>query len=147
MSRSAPKRNQSRELQPMRLRKLRLRKLSRRQRFGTCPQLTTFTLEIRYDSQATSKATTRLLLSLARLPAFTQHSQPNLLSPGVTETESSVILSAAEILTGEDSQSKEEIISGFFSEEGELEGVPCKNFFLPDSGSLTKSTTPRFQID
>lgn len=61
----------------------------------------------------------------------------------MTEAESSVILSAAEILTGEDSQSKEEIISGFFSGEGELEGVPCKDICFQIQGStLIRATTP-----
>lgn len=107
-----------------------------------------FTLEIRWhDSQATSKASARLLLSLARLPILIQHSHPNF-GAGVTETESSIILSAAEILTGEDSQSKDDVISGFFSGEGELEGVPCKTIFLPDSGSnLNQNHHPRFEVD
>lgn len=108
-----------------------------------------FTLEIRWhDSQATSKTTTRLLLTLARLPDLVQHLHPHFLNAGVTETESSVILSAAEVLVGEDSQSKEEIISGFFSGEGQLEGVSCKDISLPDSGpDLDQSYHPRFQVD
>jgi hypothetical protein len=44
----------------------------------------------------------------------------------VSETESLAIISAVENLTGEESQSKEEIVSGFFSGEGELQGVTCK---------------------
>lgn len=44
-----------------------------------------------------------------------------------------MIVSATEILTGEESQSKEEIISGFFSSEGELQGVTCEYIFLLDS--------------
>jgi hypothetical protein len=148
MSWSTPKRNRPRELRLMRLKKLRLSKPSRKQRFGSCLPLTTFTLETRWhDSQATSKANTRLLLTLARLPTLSQHSHPHF-SAEVTETESSTILSAAEILTDEDSQSKEEIISGFLSGEGELEGIPCKGIFLPGAGSnFNQSHHPRFQVD
>ena len=102
-----------------------------------------FALEIHWCySQATSKTTTKLLLTLTRLPALVQHSHPHFLSAGVTEFESSVILSAAEVLTGEDSQSKEEIISGFFSGEGELEGISCKDVFLPDSDSNPNKIRP-----
>lgn len=104
-------------------------------------QLKAFTLNICWhDSQATSKVAAGLLITLARSPVLIQHSHPHLLSAGVTETESSVILSAAEILTEEDSQSKEEIISGFFSGEGELEGVPCKGiYFLIQVLTLTRA--------
>jgi len=49
----------------------------------------------------------------------------------VTETEALAIVSAVETLTGEESQSKDDIISGLFSGQGELQGVPCKEIILP----------------
>jgi hypothetical protein len=61
----------------------------------------------------------------------------------VTETESLAIDSAVETLTGEESQSKEDIISGIFSGEGELQGVACKEMvFLIEPTALTKDVTP-----
>jgi hypothetical protein len=66
----------------------------------------------------------------------------------MTETESFVISSAVETLKGEESQSKEEIISGLFSGEGELQGVACKEIVLPNlSRSLDQRRRPRFQIN
>jgi len=54
-----------------------------------------------------------------------------------------VIISAAETLTAEESQSKEEIISGIFSGEGECQGVACKDIALPiEPTALTKDVTP-----
>lgn len=75
------------------------------------------------EAKVTSEATARLLLTFTCLPTMIQNSHPLISSAGVTETESFVIVSAAETLAGEESQSKEEIISGFFSGEGELQGV------------------------
>ena len=43
-----------------------------------------------------------------------------------------MIVSAVETLGGVKSRSKEEIVSGFFSGEGELKGVACKAIVLPD---------------
>lgn len=61
----------------------------------------------------------------------------------MTEAESFAILSAVETLTGEESQSKEEIISGLSSGEGELQGVACKEIALPiEATTLTKDVTP-----
>lgn len=50
----------------------------------------------------------------------------------MTDIESFAITSAVETLTGEESQSKEDIISGLFSGEGELQGVACKGIILLD---------------
>jgi len=67
---------------------------------------------------------------------------PLILSAEVTDTESFVIRSAVEVLTGEESQSKEEIISGIFSGEGELQGVACKEMvLLVELTALTKDVT------
>lgn len=53
-----------------------------------------------------------------------------------------MIVSAVETLTGEESQSKEEIVSGIFSGEGELQGVACKEIALPiEPTALTKDVT------
>lgn len=61
----------------------------------------------------------------------------------MTETESLAIVSAVETLTGEESQSKEEIVSGFFSGEGELQGVACKDIVLSvEAVALTEDVTP-----
>lgn len=61
----------------------------------------------------------------------------------MTETESLAILSAVETLSGEESQSKDDIISGLFSEEGELQGVACKEILLPvETMALTGDGTP-----
>ncbi|KAF9792582.1 hypothetical protein BJ322DRAFT_57937 [Thelephora terrestris] len=75
------------------------------------------------EAKATSEATARLLLTFTRLPEHIRNSYPLVLDPEVSETESLVIDSAVETLKGEESQSKEEIVSGFFSGEGELQGV------------------------
>lgn len=70
------------------------------------------------------------------------NSHPLIHSAEVTETESLAILSAVETLTGEESQSKEDIISGFFSGEGELQGVACKGIALPiEAIGLTRDVT------
>ena len=61
----------------------------------------------------------------------------------MTETESFAIVSAVETLTGEDSQSKEDIISGIFSGEGELQGVACEEIVPPiEPTALTKDVIP-----
>lgn len=69
-------------------------------------------------------------------------SHPLILSAEVTDTESFAIRSAVETLTGEESQSKEDIISGIFSGEGELQGVTCKEIvLLVELAALTKDVT------
>lgn len=61
----------------------------------------------------------------------------------MTETESLAILSAVETLSGEESQSRDDIISAFFSGEGELQGVACKDTVLPvETMSLTRDGAP-----
>jgi len=60
----------------------------------------------------------------------------------VTEAESFAISSAVETLMGEESQSKEDIISGLFSGEGELQGVACKDITLSDWSSLDQNCHP-----
>jgi len=71
------------------------------------------------------------------------NSHPLILSAEVTDTESSVIRSAVETLTGEESQSKEDVISGIFSGEGGLQGIACKEIvLLIELSALTKDVTP-----
>ena len=85
----------------------------------------------------------RLLLTFVRLPTLINSSHPLTHGAEVTEAESFAILSAVETLTGEESQSKEEIISGLSSGEGELQGVACKEIALPiEAATLTKDVTP-----
>ena len=66
----------------------------------------------------------------------------------MTETESLTITSAVETLTGEESQSKEDILSGLFSGEGELQGVTCTEIILLDRNyGLDQRHDPRFQVN
>ena len=82
--------------------------------------------------QVANEATARLLFTSLDLPTIINHSHPFTHSAEVTEAESFAIVSAIETLRGEESQSKGEIISGFFSGEGELQGVACKGIVLFD---------------
>ena len=66
----------------------------------------------------------------------------------MTDIESFAITSAVETLTGEESQSKEDIISGLFSGEGELQGVACKGIILLDRNyGINQRLHFRFQVN
>ncbi|TFK54356.1 hypothetical protein OE88DRAFT_1717542 [Heliocybe sulcata] len=75
------------------------------------------------ETERAYAARTAELLALIRLPSLLSAGHPSTTALQLDDAEGSAVYSATDVLLGEDHDGKQHIISGFFTSEGEFNGV------------------------